>query len=132
MQAASGRFPPQQLIEMLDLELSVNGEAVVDLSFYTAGEAASAVSGDSSNSKRRKRMRARFIETPTGELRRYLGRDVRVLMAGHEKPESGILVAANGEEANVEKRVLKGKMTLHVPYDDIVRIEVMRFPETPE
>jgi hypothetical protein len=55
-----------------------------------------------------------------------------MLVDGHDDPQRGVLISVRDKEANVEKRLLRGKMTLHVPLDDIVQIEVMRFPDTVE
>jgi hypothetical protein len=136
LQTASAQYPPQQLIKLLDLELNVNGQTVSDLSFQTAAPVEYASSdettGQASGAKPDERIRARFIETPTNELKNYLGRDVRMLVAGHDDTQRGVLISVRDKEANVEKRLLRGKMTLHVPLEDIVQIEVMRFPDRVE
>lgn len=136
LQTASAQYPPQQLIKLLNLALNVNGEAIDDLSFEVAAPAEYTGSGETgseaSGADPEKRIRARFIETQPAELKNYLGRDVRLVINGHDSPQRGVLISVHDKEANVEKRVLRGKMTLHVPLEDIVQIEVMRFPDITE
>jgi hypothetical protein len=137
LQLGSGQIPAGRLVDFLNLEVSLNGERVSDLSFAVAADvdatgtnsADAAISADQGN---KVRSRARYIETPIDELGKYLGRPVRLLMSRHDNLQSGVLVAVQDSEVNVEKRMRQGRMSVHVPFEDIERIEVLRFPDTAE
>ena len=135
LQLGSGQIPAGRLVDFLNLEVSVNDERVSDLSFAVAADVeATGISDEdaaiSAGQGKKVRRRARYMETPIDELGKYLGRPVQLLISGHDKPQSGILVAVRDSEVDVEKRMRQGRMSVHVPFDDIERIEVLRFPDT--
>ena len=133
----SGQIPAGRLVDFLNLEVSVNGERVSDLSFAVAADveatgindADAAMSADQGNKVRK---RAHYIETPINELGKYVGRPVRLLISRHDNLQSGVLVAVRDSEMDVERRMRQGSMSLHVSFEDIERIEVLRFPDTAE
>ncbi len=137
LQLGSGKLPPARLADFLNLEVSVNGEPVGDLSFTVAADVKADGMGDadaavSAGQGKKVRRRARYIKTPIGELEKYLGRPVQLLVSGRDKPRSGVLVAVRDSEVDVEKRMRQGTMNLHVSFDDIERVNVLRFPDMVE
>jgi hypothetical protein len=143
MYAAGGNLTPKQLLDLVDFSLTVGGEPVRDLSFelsprpgdrtadgVLAGTAAGA-SGERRGAEPN-RPRPRFLETPVGELERFVGRDVKVFTGGNDTPHRGVLVSVLNQEANVEQRLHGGTMTVHVPFGEIVRAEVFRYPDAPD
>jgi len=132
-------YRPQQLVQVLGVNLSVNGQAVSDLSFTlpsgggTLADLAGETVADADNSvtgeapaARPKPPRARFISTPLEELRRYIGRDVRIHTSDRPDPQKGILVALGEGQLDLEQRMYGGKMTVYIPLREIRRVEVYR------
>ena len=137
--ATLSAYRPQQLVQVLGINLSVNGQAVSDLSFSLpsasgtladlTGEAVAG--GDSgvtaeAQESRPKPPRARFINTPLEELQRYIGRDVRIHTSDRPGPQKGILVALGNGQLDLEQRLYGGKMTVYIPLREIRRVEVYR------
>lgn len=137
LQLGSGDLPPARLVDVLNLEVSINGERVKDLGFMVAADSevegmSDSDGGISAGQGKTPRRRARYMETPIGELGNYLGHPVQLLVSGREDLRSGVLVAVRDSEVDVEKRMRQGTMNLYVSFEDIERIEVLRFPDTAE
>jgi hypothetical protein len=138
LQPEVATLTPEQLIERLGVVLEVNGEPVEDLSFATADSVpvgssrASASPGDAGRVPRRKRVRARMLDTPVAELKTYLGREARIFVDNRPRPHKGILSAVQQDQISVEQRLLGGKMTVHLPLKEVVRAQVKRYPDAGE
>ena len=131
MQLGSRELSPQRMMDLFNLQVSVDNEPITDLSFSDAA-ADDTDGGEMAADKKKSKRRARYIETPLGELGNYVGRPVKVSVAGHEKPHSGVLVGVGEDELDVEKRRREGRMNLHVSFKNIERVEVLRFPPQAE
>ncbi len=129
---------PRRTMDLLNLRLSVNDETVDDLSFQPASALGGSVAdaagytGPGGNDKGQAAMRPpmRFIDTPVSELDQYLGRKVRLYVLKHERPHQGTLVQVGEGEVSVQKRIHRGKITVHTPMEGIVKAEVKRYPDT--
>jgi hypothetical protein len=133
-------YQPADIVSMLNMGLSINGKPVGDLSFevpdlerlvaqFTQGNASTG--SKKMTQKRVTRPKARFITTPVAELKRYIGREVRLYTKDDKiqrQPKQGILIAMNGKLLDVEQRLYGGKMTVHIPLDIIDHVEVLRRP----
>ncbi len=74
------------------------------------------------------RPQRRYLATRTNDLKRYVGRDVRLFTHAGKKPRSGVLVSVKDGQAHVEQRIHSGTMTTHVPMAEIKTAEVFRLP----
>jgi hypothetical protein len=129
---------PAALLRLVQPRLTVNGAPVRDLSFRFLdretdmhprngdGEDAAAASAKAAPVP----VRPGFLVTPVTELHRFLDREVKVFVGSRSQPHRGVLVSVQHEEAAVEKRVMRGRMTVHVPFADIDRVLVLRYPES--
>lgn len=135
-------YKPADVISMLGIEMSVNNELVTDLSFTlpeTGGEGIISLIRESQTDSKSemsasmqrkgkllKRSKSRFIETELSELKRYIGRDVKLYTSLLDKPKQGILVSLKDRKVHLEQRIYGGKMTIYVPFDDIKKADVLR------
>lgn len=130
---------PGELVERLGIRVSVNDQPVTDLSFRTPqgnvpsgalfGEMAPTLSGDGEADApvaAAPRPRARFMDTPVAQLRRYLGRNVRIYASDWPDAQQGILIALQNQQLELEQRMYGGKMTLYIPLAKVRRAEVWR------
>jgi len=122
--------PPQNWQRLLGIRVSLNQRKITDLSFtmHPPDPAEMAVllgKEPPPQAPRKPRIRYRYVykPAPVARLNELLGAEVRLHL--RDQPlRSGILVAVEGGEARVEQRLHGGKMTAHVPLDEIVRVEV--------
>lgn len=134
-------YRPQELLRVLGVDVSINGQPITDLSFTLPegtsnlaallGESAAVGSGslESGQNKRTppvKQVRVRYLATPVNELPRYLGRDVRIYSFDRKEPQQGVLIAMKNNQLDVEQRLHGGSMTIYIPVSKIKRIEVLR------
>jgi len=128
----SGQLSPQQMVQQLNLLVSVNGEPVNDLSFTDAEDVPAPQRGMSGMAMGAQPDRAqpkpRYIETPLSEAVRYIGRRARLKVAGRAKLVEGFLISVDEKQVAVERSVRRGKMAVHVELKDLQRIEIMRLP----
>jgi hypothetical protein len=139
--AVLSAYKPQDLLRVLGVNVSINGQPVSDLSFtlpeggeklaslFGDGAASGADKGEQVQAKGRsavKQVRIRYIATPIGELQRYIGRDVRVFGTDRDEPQQGVLVALKNGQLDLEQRLHGGKMTLYIQASKIGRVEVLR------
>lgn len=138
--ARLSQYAPSELVERLGIRVSVNDRPVTDLSFSLPpggaafatllGEAAPAdatATDPAAPDTPAQRPRARYIDTPVPQLRRHLGRDVRIFGAGRSEAQQGILMALGDQQLELEQRLYGGKMTLYIPLAKIRRVEVLRW-----
>lgn len=135
-------YKPADIVTLLGLELSVNNQLVTDLSFTlpeTGGEGVISriresqvdskpdmSTGMQRNRKLVKQKKLRFIETELGQLKSYIGRNVKLYTSLLEKPKEGILVSLKDRQVHLEQRIYGGKMTTYVAFDDIKKAAVLR------
>ncbi len=143
-----GLYAPKDWVEILGLELDVNGVQITDLSFtlptVSAGMAGSSwisrLTGTdqlpaasttgmgtdgAGKEEQARRLRREFVATPVAELRGYVGKDVRLYTVNAEAPRIGELLSINNVEATVVQHVHGGKMAAHVPLSEITKAEVL-------
>ena len=65
-------------------------------------------------------------------LGEQIGAEVRLYLRNDQPVRSGILVGLSGGEARVEQRLQGGKITAHVPLEEILRVEVQQVEQIPE
>lgn len=124
---------PAQLRDLLNLRVLVNEQTVDDLDFWLPTDEsmpAPAATGipKGSQAERKAQRRARYMDTPVEELRKYEGRLVKVHTKGRDNPHHGVLVSVGANEVSVEKKIRRGALTVHISMEHIERVEVMRFP----
>ena len=149
-------YKPEDIVSLLGLNVTVNGQPLQDLSFAmpqvathastvpdwiaemyrqtpTDGEAQES-SPDAEHHARPtpaepKRVK-RFLAVEIGELKHYVGSDVRLYTTQGGKPRQGVLVSLQNGEASVEQRVSGGNITSHTPLADIEKAEVFKSEES--
>jgi hypothetical protein len=138
--ASLALYKPEDLVEMLNLTLTVNGKPVDDLSFSIGPPPTVAASPGEQDSKPTEvkpvaaaPAPAREADTaePSGEYRvvpvadlsRYIHRQVRLHERG-QKPREGTLLEVTGGSAVVERFFSGGSMSLKVPLGAIAKAEV--------
>lgn len=131
---------PPDLVQLLDMTLTVNDEAVADLSFDVnarpSPRAAVAVAAPDQAPSSVPTAMARsaparagqepgdgFRAVPVAELSQHLGRQVRVQAVGAVERE-GVLAEVLPAAIVVERRYRSGAMTVRVPVEQIRRVEV--------
>lgn len=144
-------YSPEDLVDSLGLEISLNQEPLQDISvsFPEAGSSPSwmpqlsaltqGVAGPEGQqqteqrqsnvnraSKRRTRPKLRFQVTAVSELDQYVGSQVRLYSGNTSKPKQGFLMSLNDGLASVEQSVHKGTLTAHLRLRDIRKAEVLR------
>ncbi|MCF6354235.1 MAG: hypothetical protein L3J26_03890 [Candidatus Polarisedimenticolaceae bacterium] len=140
-------YKPEELPEILNLKLAVNGEPVTDLSFslpvQTAkpgarasglasqlSNAKTAFSSDAGAAKKLKRpIPAReYVPTPIDQLHNYMDRGVRIYIDQENAMRKGVLVSITKDQITIKQRLSGGDMTVQVPLRQISRAEVYRRP----
>lgn len=130
--------PPDNIEEKLGLELTLNGQFVTDLRFDLSKDSALLVrKKDTAKPKkapeRKPRFKREYRVVPAGSLGAHVGKPVRINVEG-QPLRTGILMAVEGTQVQVEQRVEGGKFTAHVPLDDIDKVEaefVVRIVDPP-
>ena len=130
------QFRPADIISLLGVNLYVNGEPVSDLSF-TIDEQYSSLFGDKTHGdddkkdKQKKLARYEFQDTSVKQLPQYIGAQVKV-STQDGKERQGALVSVNMQTAQIEQRVHSGKFTVHVPLEQISKLQVHRLLQETE
>lgn len=131
---------PPDLVQLLDMTLSVNNDAVADLSFDVNARPAprkavadSAVGDEpapgptaaiaAAPARAERDTGDGFRPVRVAELSQYLGRDVRVQAVGAAARE-GILAEVQPAAIVIERRYAGGAMTVRVPVAQIRQVEV--------
>ena len=147
---------PEDVIEMLGIELTLNDKPVQDLSieFLSDGQTlsllpelqfivddgkTSAATGTKNseknntakNSRKSGKIELRYVETKVADLQRYVGKKVRLYTSTSVKPKQGYLVSSKGEIVSVKQNIHHGSMTAHLPMAVINKAEVLqRVPQS--
>ncbi len=140
-------YKPEEIPEILDLKLAINGEPVTDLSFslpaqtastgvHTSGlasqlsDAKSAFSSDIGAAKKLKRpIPAReYLPTKIAQLHNYMDKSVRIYVDQENAMRKGVLVSMTKDQITIKQRLSGGDMTVQVPLKQISRVEVYRRP----
>jgi hypothetical protein len=142
---------PEDVIEMLGIELTLDDKPVKDLSmefpsdgqtlsllpelqFIVDGEKASVATGTTDpeknssarNSGKPGKIELRYVETMVADLHRYIGKKVRLYTNTSVKPKQGYLVSSKGEIVSVKQNIHHGSMTAHLPMAVINKAEVLQ------
>lgn len=141
-------YRPEDVVEMLIQEVSVNDKLVTDLSFSQTEVSEWEVTGDATVAEKKELLRPRpdtvagakeaagagqkqrekpqwaYREVDKRELGKYLGRQVRLYIKGSSKPRAGELDKVTDKKALVDQRQYGGTFTTHVPFDSMLRAEV--------
>ena len=132
-------FKPEDIPGLLNLKLSVNGDAVTDLSFsFYEGkqldmsrkfetlfaQPGAASTPPPSREKKIVRHETRYYVVPVTGLKKYVGEEVRLKTSSGQR-RLGFLVSIGSNVAHVEQRVHGGKFTMQVPVGNITRAEVL-------
>jgi hypothetical protein len=132
-------LPPDQLASLLGLQMRLNGEPIADTRFEFERPDVSAPGGlaaifgaeppdelADSQMKRPARIivQRRFETVAVADIRRYVGRKVRITPRSQPVRE-GMLKGIQDNEAEVEQRVLGGKFTAYVPLDEIEALQAL-------
>ena len=132
-------FKPEDIPGLLNLQLSVNGDAVTDLSFsFYEGQQldvgskfetlfaqpGAAPAPRTNREKKIVRYETRYHVVPVAGLKKYVGEEVR-LQTSSGKARLGFLVNIGSNTAQVEQRVHGGKFTMQVPVGSITKAEVL-------
>lgn len=132
-------FKPEDIPGLLNLQLSVNGDAVTDLSFgFYQGQQlevgnkfenlfaqpGAAPAPQPNREKKIVRYETRYHVVPVTGLNKYVGEEVR-LQTRSGQARLGFLVGIGSNVAQVEQRVHGGKFTMQVPVGSITRAEVL-------
>jgi hypothetical protein len=135
-------YRPGDIIDLLGLTVSYNGNPVTDLSFSTRlktphakttaayggrslpGEPGLADAQDSGTPPK-----LRYIETDVSRLEGFLLHRVRIYTLDNDKPKQGVLTSIRNQTVHVEQLLHNGKMTVHLHRDRIARVEVLRSDE---
>ena len=132
-------YEADDVVALLNLQVSFNGEAVdrpqvrfrPELlqagvgpgSAVTARPPRSGAATLSSPSRGSRPATLRFQPVNKADLRRYVGRTVRLVTA--EQQREGVLMTSDRERAVVERRMYGGSMSVPVPMGEIQRAEVL-------
>ncbi len=116
-------FRQQDLVNLMDLEVSINDKLVTDLSYSLNATGGPDVEGGEGLADQ-KRVRWTYQEVDKGELGKYLGRRVKLYVKGNATPKMGELDDVTAREISVDQRVHRGTITAHVPIDHLQRAEV--------
>ncbi len=127
-------YSPKDLISLMGVHMSVNGQNVSDMSF-TVPESLSAYADDSNQGKAigvsreekwEKLKPKRLIKTELSELKKYISKSVRFYMKEDGRVMQGILDSIDKDIASVQQRVHGGKFTSHIQLSSVKRAEVWR------
>jgi len=131
-------FKPEDIPGLINLQVSVNGEAVKDLSFdFYQGQKLD-MSGKidqlfaqpgaepvaPQKPKKKVKYETKYYRVPVSGLKKYLGEEVR-LRTSSGKTRLGFLAKIGTSVAYVEQRVHGGKFTMQVPLGSITKAEVL-------
>jgi hypothetical protein len=132
-------FKPEDIPGLLNLKLSVNGDAVTDLSFsFFEGQQLDVSSKfeqlfakpgatpapRASRKKKIVRHETRYYVVPVSGLKKHIGEEVRLQTSSGQR-RLGFLVSIGSNVAHVEQRVHGGKFTMQVPVGSITKAEVL-------
>lgn len=131
-------FKPEDIPGLLDLKLSVNGEAVKDLSFdFYKGQKLDlsrnidrlfakpgATPIKPLRKKKKVKYETKYYTVPVSGLKKYLGEEVR-LQTTTGQTRLGYLTKMGSNVAHVEQRVHSGRFTMTVPIGNITKAEVL-------
>jgi len=148
-------YRPEDMVALLGLRVQVGGEDLEDLSFdvsvpqglgragpgfgllpgsaarqapESGRQSAYALARASRQKPAASRPQARYLATRAKDLKRYVGRDVRLFTHTRQTPRAGVLVSIKDGQAHVEQRVHSGTMTTFIPMAEIKTAEVFRLP----
>ncbi len=137
-------YKPEELPQLLDLELSINGEPVTDLSFNMLNSPGTGETGLASQlptpqtifspgAKRLKQLRKQapardYIPTPITQLHNHIDANVRVYVDQENALRKGVLVSITQNQITLKQRLSGGDMTVEVPLKQISKVEVYRLP----
>jgi hypothetical protein len=133
-------MPPERLVGTLVKQININGKLITDLSLSRIDITGMGFAGNDvldedavrwAEQQRRKNRRWSYQEVSKRELANHLGRQVRLYIKGSSKPRMGELDAVTSGEVLVDLRKNKGTITSHVPFSQLVRVEVY-LPEPPK
>ena len=141
--ASFAHYKPEDIPAMLNLELSVNGTPVTDLSFRMleqTGDAGSGLvlqlSGAAGTPRTRLTRKIKkpaptegYVPTSIAQLHKYLDEDVRVYVNQEGAVRKGTLMSVAKDEIVIKQRLSGGDMTARVPLQQISKVEVYRLPD---
>ncbi|VAX10764.1 hypothetical protein MNBD_GAMMA26-2031 [hydrothermal vent metagenome] len=153
--ASIALYKPEDIISMLDFQLEVNGEAVTDLSFTMPGSSNyaqqpssgafglpsklpsmgnDALSVESTpkpsvGKVKKPQPKKQYLSVKLNRLNRYLGKKIRVHMVQTGVVRKGVLASVAKGKLTVRQRLVEGKMSAHIPLDQIKKIEIYRLPD---
>jgi hypothetical protein len=129
------RLTPENLVEILGLNLRVNDRPVIDLSFDFDMQALMRQAqiqmegGEASDQTRpelppRVRITRHYQRVPLATLPQHVGNAVKIKPRG-QPLRSGDLVSIDSREAQIRQRAHGGSFTSHVPLAEIESVEVL-------
>ena len=131
--------PPQNWQRQLGVRVKLNQLEISDLSFEvrpSSAEELAVLLGKQPppGGVRKPKPRYRYVFKPAtvAGLGEQIGAEVRLYLRNDQPVRSGILVGLSGGEARVEQRLQGGKITAHVPLEEILRVEVQQVEQIPE
>lgn len=124
--------PPDRLVQTLNLRLRLNDKPITDTAFTWVGPKAgglAAIFGQQQSEAvapkpKRIIVRREFERVPPGDIRRYLGYDVKIKPRGLPQREGELMRIEDGI-AEVEESLYGGRFTVYVPLRDIESLEVL-------
>ncbi len=132
---------PQDVLNMLGVTVYVNKQPIQDLSFEldeaygaygsTMGGEQQAAEEKEEEEKKKKRVVYTFQDTSVKQLPQYIGARIR-LETRDGKDREGTLIGISRQTAHIEQRMGGGKFAVHVPIEDIKKLEVHRLVKTAE
>lgn len=128
------QYQPQDIVSLLGVNLYVNGEPVQDLSFTVDEQYSSLFGnkahGEESAADQRKKIQAsyEFQETALSQLPQYIGAQV-IVTTRDGKERQGALVSISKQTAQIEQRIHSGKFSVHVPVEQISKLQVHRLKQ---
>jgi len=131
-------FKPEDIPGLLNLQVSVNGEAVKDLSFDFYKGKKLDLSGNIDRlfakpgaapvaplrEKKIVKYETKYHTVPVSSLEKYVGEEVR-LQTTSGKTRLGFLTKIGSNVAHVEQRVHRGRFSMTVPLGSIAKAEVL-------
>jgi len=141
--ASFSLYKPEDIPDMLNLQLAVNGEPVTDLSFSMLEQAASeastgvasqlpgaaAVFSPRARQAKKAEVTQRYVQTPVARLHKYIDEDVHVFIDQEGVVRKGKLMSIEKAGLVIKQRLSGGDMTVHVPLNQITKVEVYRLPD---
>ena len=127
--------PPEQLVSILGLRMSLNDRPIDDIGFEwkrPGGQGLNALleptpQGESDGPRRppsRVLMRREFIEVPVNAIGSYIDREVKIKPRG-EPLREGVLKRISDGDAEVEQLLHGGRFTVFVPLREIESVAVL-------